>query len=43
MVTLERFITTLKIIPASINDLERSQNMTDGISGITLLGDKDYV
>ena len=43
MITLEGFITTFEITPASTDDREGLRDMIDGLSGITLLGDKGYV
>ena len=43
MITLEGFITTFEITPASTDDREGLRDMTDGLSNITVLGDKGYV
>ena len=43
MITLEGFITAFEITPASTDDREGLRDMTDGLSGITILGDKGYV
>lgn len=43
MITLEGFITTFEITPASVDDREGLRDLTDGLSDITILGDKGYV
>ena len=43
MITLEGFITTFEITPASVDDREGLRDLTDGRSDITILGDKGYV
>ena len=43
MITLEGFITIFEITPASTDDREGLRDMTDGVSGITILGDKGYI
>ena len=43
MITLEGFITSFEITPASTDDREGLRDMTDGLSNITILGDKGYV
>ena len=43
MITLEGFITAFEITPASTDDREGLRDMTDGLSDITILGDKGYV
>ena len=43
MITLEGFITTFEITPASVDDREILRDLTDGRSDITILGDKGYV
>ena len=43
MITLEGFITTFEITPASTDDREGLRDMTDSLSNITVLGDKGYV
>ena len=43
MITLEGFITAFEIIPASTDDREGLRDMTDGLSDITIIGDKGYV
>ena len=43
MITLEGFITAFEITPASTDDREGLRDLTDGLSGITILGDKGYV
>ena len=43
MITLEGFITSFEITPASTDDREGLRDMTDGLSDITILGDKGYV
>ena len=43
MITLEGFITAFEITPASTDNRESLRDMTDGSSGITVLGDKGYV
>jgi len=43
MITLEGFITTFDITPASTDDREGLRDMTEGLSDITILGDKGYV
>ena len=43
MITLEGFITAFEITPASTDDREGLRDMTDGLSDITVLGDKGYV
>lgn len=43
MITLEDFITAFDITPASTDDREGLRDMTEGLSGITILGDKGYV
>lgn len=43
MITLEGFLTAFEITPASTDDREGLRDMTSGLSGITVLGDKGYV
>ena len=43
MITLEGFITNFEITPASTDDKEGLQDMTDGLSNIIILGDKGYI
>ena len=43
MITLEGFITTFEITPASVDDREGLRDLTDGLSDITILGDKGYI
>ena len=43
MITLEGFITIFEITPASVDDREGLRDLTDGLSDITILGDKGYV
>ena len=43
MITLEGFITAFEITPASTDDREGLRDLTDGLSDITILGDKGYV
>ena len=43
MITLEGFITAFEITPASVDDREGLRDLTDGLSNITILGDKGYV
>ena len=43
MITLEGFITAFEITPTSTDDREGLKDMIDGLSGITVLGDKGYV
>ena len=43
MITLEGFITAFEILPASTDDREGLRDMTDGLSRITVLGDKGYI
>jgi hypothetical protein len=43
MITLEGFITSFEITPASTDDREGLRDMADGLSDITVLGDKGYV
>ena len=43
MITLEGFITSFEITPASTDDREGLRDMTDGLSDITILSDKGYV
>ena len=43
MITLEGFITAFEITPASVDDREGLRDLTDGLSDITILGDKGYV
>ena len=43
MITLKGFITTFEITPASVDDREGLRDLTDGLSDITILGDKGYV
>ena len=43
MITLEGYITTFEITPASTDDREGLRDMVDGQSGLVILGDKGYV
>ena len=43
LVTLEGFITTFVVTPASIDDRRALQDMVDSFSGSVILGDKGYV
>ena len=43
IITLECFITAFEITPASTDDREGLRDLTDGLSNITILGDKGYV
>lgn len=43
MITLEGYITTFEITPASTDDREGLRDMTEGQSGLVILGDKGYV
>lgn len=43
MITLEGFITVFDITPASTDDREGLRDITDGLSNITILGDKGYI
>lgn len=43
MITLEGYITTFKITPASTNDREGLRDIMDGKSGLAVPGDKGYV
>ena len=43
MVTLEGFITTFVLTPASVDDRKALQDMSDQFSGSVILGDKGYV
>ena len=43
IITLEGFITAFEITPASTDDREGLRDLTDGLSNITILGDKGYV
>ena len=40
---MEGFITAFEITPASIDDREGLRDLVDGLSDITILGDKGYV
>ena len=43
MITLEGYITTFEITPASTDDREGLKDIMDGKSGLVVLGDKGYV
>ena len=43
MITLEGYITTFEITPASTDDREGLKDMVGGQSGLVILGDKGYV
>lgn len=43
MITLEGYITTFEITPASTDDGEGLRDIMDGKSGLVVLGDKGYV
>lgn len=43
MITLEGYITTFGITPASTDDREGLRDMVEGQSGSVILGDKGYV
>ena len=43
LITLEGFITSFEITPASIDDRHGLRDIASGYSGITILGDKGYV
>ena len=43
MITLEGYITTFEITPASTDDWESLRDIVDGQSGLVILGDKGNV
>lgn len=43
IITLEGYITTFEITPASTDDREGLRDIMDGKSGLAVLGDKGYV
>lgn len=43
MITLEGYITTFEITPASTDDWERLRDIMDGKSGLVVIGDKGDV
>ena len=43
MITLEGYITTFEITPASTDDREGLRDIVAGQSGLVVLGDKGYV
>lgn len=43
MITLEGYITTFEITPASTDDREGLRDIVEGQSGLVILGDKGYV
>ena len=43
MITLEGYITTFEITPASTDDWERLRDIMDGKSGLVVIGDKGAV
>ena len=43
MITLEGYITTFEITPASTDDREGLKDIIEGQSGLVILGDKGYV
>lgn len=43
IITLEGYITTFEITPASTDDREGLRDIMDGQSGLVILGDKGYV
>lgn len=43
MITLEGYITTFEITPASTDDREGLKDIVEGQSGLVILGDKGYV
>lgn len=43
MITLEGYITTFEITPASTDDREGLRDMVEGQAGLVILGDKGYV
>ena len=43
MITLEGYITTFEITPASTDDREGLRDIIEGQSGLVILGDKGYV
>ncbi len=43
MITLEGYITTFEIMPASTDDREGLRDIVEGQSGLVILGDKGYV
>ena len=42
LITLDGYITAFDVTPASVDDREGLRDLVDGISGITVLGDKGY-
>ena len=43
LITLEGYITTFEITPASTDDREGLRNMAENRSGLVIFGDKGYV
>lgn len=43
LVTLEGYITAFEVTSASVDDREGLRDLVEGLSGVTVLGDKGYV
>ena len=43
MVTLEGYVTTFEVTPASTDDREGLRDLVDGQHGLVVLGDKGYI